>query len=243
MVVQKYFSGSSMYKKPIIKIKNNFSGKYLTASGAADVQHLEDSGDDSQHWTWNHGLVPVSNPTMNIDVDDSVTLAPSDSKSKSQFLILKNGKIVNPHMNLTLGANKDAIQSYQEMLDNTWSAQYVGVDTTELSFERFTPEIKPNVGTWPFDCQNILACKIMPGQACGCKDSVNEKRGVTYFLGAGSKLDLNLDFQSCEELKSHGVDISGYFMINGISTYCHTWSKCFDKLFLWTYHLLLVFRC
>merc|ERR1712016_33271 len=110
-----------MYRKPIIKFKNNFSGKYLTASGATDLQHLEDSGDDSQHWTWNHGLASVANPTRNIDLDNSVTLAPSDSQSKSQFLILKNGKIVNSHMNLTLGANKNAIQSYQEVLDNTWS--------------------------------------------------------------------------------------------------------------------------
>ena len=231
LVVQEYFSGSSMYRKPIMKFKNNFSGKYLTASGATDLQHLEDSGDDSQHWTWNHGLASVANPTMNIDLDNSVTLAPSNSQSKSQFLILKNGKIVNSHMNLTLGANKNAIQSYQEVLDNTWSAEYVNVDTTELPFERFTPENKPNIGSWPFDCQDVLACEKMPGQACGCKDSINDNRGVAYFLGAGSKLDLNLDFQSCEELKSHGVDISGYFMVRGIKTYCHSWSKLCGKLF------------
>ena len=204
-----------------MRFRNNFSGKYLTVSGANDVQHLEDSKDDSQHWIWNHGLASVSNPTMNLDVDNSVSLAPSNPQSKSQVLVLKHGKIVNPFMNLTLGVNKDAIESYKDVLDNTWSVEYVGIDNTEVPFERLTAEKKHHLGSWPFNCPNLLACKTMNGQTCGCDDN----RGVAYYLGPGSHLDSNLDFQSCEELKGHGVDISGYFMIKGTKTYCHNWSK------------------
>jgi hypothetical protein len=34
-----------------------------------------------------------------------------------------------------------------------------------------------------------------------------------------------LNFGSCEELRAHGVSVSGFYKIGGALTYCSTWSK------------------
>ena len=52
-----------------------------------------------------------------------------------------------------------------------------------------------------------------------------EKRGIVQYLGSGSGLLTKLDYQSCEELQFHTLEISGYFMIGGAKTYCSSWSK------------------
>ena len=44
-------------------------------------------------------------------------------------------------------------------------------------------------------------------------------------MNTDSDLTNKLDFKSCEELKYHGVYISGYFMIDGVKTYCNSWGK------------------
>ena len=49
--------------------------------------------------------------------------------------------------------------------------------------------------------------------------------GIVYNIGSDSEMADNLDFGSCEELKTHGVTISGYFLIGGVKTYCDNWSK------------------
>ena len=40
-----------------------------------------------------------------------------------------------------------------------------------------------------------------------------------------SKILPKLNFKSCNELKSHGVSITGYFKIANVLTYCNTWSE------------------
>ena len=58
-----------------------------------------------------------------------------------------------------------------------------------------------------------------------------EKMGIVYNLDGSSEMTTKIDFQSCNELKSHGVSISGYFMIDGVKTYCKSWSKfMFSKI-------------
>ena len=215
------------YKKPIFKIRNTFSGKYLTVNDTGGaLKHLADSGESDQHWKWNHGLESVAFPGFNVKISDdgSVSIAASDSLEISQTLILRNGRIENKVMNLTLGINQNTIQSYQDQPKNSWIAQYVGNDMNEIPFERLTPEKKPKHGSWPFDCEHILTCTAASHQTCGCWEYSSNKRAISYFIGPGSKLASQLDFQSCEELKLHGVDISGHFMIKGIKTYCHFWS-------------------
>ena len=85
------------------------------------------------------------------------------------------------------------------------------------------------IGAWPFDCEKNIPCGDLPHQTCGCDHFVNdgsiEKMGIVYHLGTGSEISNKIDFKSCEELKSHGVTISGHFMIDGQKTYCSNWSK------------------
>ena len=49
--------------------------------------------------------------------------------------------------------------------------------------------------------------------------------GIVYNIGSDSEMADNLDFRSCEELKIHGVSISGYFLIGGVKTYCDNWNS------------------
>ena len=71
----------------------------------------------------------------------------------------------------------------------------------------------------------------MPEQTCGCDyyaidESLGlEKMGIVYNIGSDSEMADNLDFRSCEELKIHGVSISGYFLIGGVKTYCDNWNS------------------
>ena len=56
-------------------------------------------------------------------------------------------------------------------------------------------------------------------------DNGNGMMGIVFNLDGGSEMVAKIDFQTCDELKSHGVSISGYFMIGGVKTYCNSWSK------------------
>jgi len=59
---------------------------------------------------------------------------------------------------------------------------------------------------------------------------------ANFILPSDSKLLSKLDFTSCEELRAHGVTISGYFKVNGVSTYCSNWSENFVCLiYFWHY--------
>ena len=214
------------YKKPVFKLKNTFSGKYITANKTGEtLKHLNRSGEIDQQWKWNHGLESVAYPSFNIKFTDSgfVVLTSSDSTDKNQIITMRNGRISNKVTNSTLGVNENQVQSFQYQPENSWVAEYIGNDAAEIPFERLTPDKKPEHGSWPFDCEQILQCNAAPHQSCGCRED-SQSRGIVYFMGPGSKLPSNLDFQSCEELKMHGVDISGHFMIKGIKTYCHSWS-------------------
>ena len=45
-------------------------------------------------------------------------------------------------------------------------------------------------------------------------------------------------FGSCEELRAHGVEMDGYFIIDGQETYCKdTWSKLVLNLSLLVFYL------
>ena len=200
----------------------------MTANGTGEnLKHLADSGETDQHWIWNHGLESVAFPGFNIKFteDGSVSLTTSESLDKDQIVTMRNGRISNKVTNFTLGVNQNEIQSFQYQPENTWVAEYIGNDDIEIPFERLTPDKKPEHGSWPFDCEQILQCNGISHQTCGCKEDSHKNRGIAYFLGPGSKIATNLDFQSCEELRMHGVDISGHFIINGTKTYCHSWSN------------------
>ena len=107
------------------------------------------------------------------------------------------------------------------------------MDTTETTFVRNPIDSKVPIGAWPFDCEKIIPCKELPMQTCGCDHFLNEanleKMGIVYNIDANSEMASKIKFQSCEELKYHGVYISGYFMINGLKTYCNSLSKCINN--------------
>ena len=192
------------------------------------IQELPENGKIGQNWIWNHGLESIAFTGFNMKLSQdtsSVFLALSDTTDEQQFLTMKLGKISNSALNLTLGVNQNEIRSFQDQQINTWTAEYIGSSTNEMVFERLTPDKKPKKGSWPFDCQDVFPCRTLTHQTCGCKDKGVITRVTAYFLGTGSKLAIDLDFQSCEELKVHGVDITGYFMIKGVKTYCKSWSK------------------
>lgn len=47
-----------------------------------------------------------------------------------------------------------------------------------------------------------------------------------FFVGPNFPETVAPTFGSCEELRAHGVEMDGYFWIDGEETYCKdTWSK------------------
>ena len=159
-------------------------------------------------------------------------------KASAQTSILKGIKFVKgillfEEQNTVLGVNGDKIEAYpKEEGTHIWKAEQVTSDASETAFAKITLDSKPNSGAWPFDCENIIPCRDLPMQTCGCDDyskySDQEKLGIVYNMDADSQMAESINFQSCEELKYHGVSIPGFFMINGIKTYCRSWSEFFN---------------
>ena len=154
-----------------------------------------------------------------------MAMAPDKIEQRIRFT---NGQLFNPKMNRYLGVNGNSILSLKNKPDSMWIISQVDVDAP-LPLERLPPARKPLHGAWPFDCPKLLPCKDVPYQTCGCDLTTDyeetEKRGIVYYLGPTSKLMTKLDYQSCEELQFHTLEISGYFNIRGVNTYCSSWSK------------------
>ena len=142
------------------------------------------------------------------------------------------GNFVFGVLNKFLGVNGEKVEAYpqeNEDMSETWTAEQVNVDSTETAFARITLNNKMATGAWPFECEKLIPCGDLPKQTCGCDHFVNdgsiEKMGIVYNLGTDSEISKKIDFRTCEELKSHGVSISGYFVIDEEKTYCSNWSK------------------
>lgn len=160
-------------------------------------------------------------------MNNLVMLKQSDPTSSDQHLMLKKGQLINQRLKKVIGVNGNEILSYSMKANHRWKTQQVGEDP-EQHFVRGVMENKPNPGAWPFDCEKIIPCTDIPQQTCGCRplsDASTENLGLLYNIGSDSTMREKLDFQSCEELKYHGLAIRGYFMINGAKTYCDSWSK------------------
>ena len=155
----------------------------------------------------------------------------SPDQSIASDIRFKKGNLIFVDDNMALGINGDEIEAYDAKEEShTWTAEQVTMDTTETTFLRNPIDSKVPIGAWPFDCEKIIPCKELPMQTCGCDHFLNEanleKMGIVYNIDANSEMASKIKFQSCEELKYHGVYISGYFMINGLKTYCNSLSKC-----------------
>lgn len=180
------------------------------------MESIQNSGDIIQ-------LSPLQNEVSVKSPDQSIA---SDIR-------FKKGNLIFVDDNMVLGINGDEIEAHEvhdaKEESHIWIAEQVNTDTTETTFISNSIDSKPLVGTWPFDCDKVIPCNELPMQTCGCdhfKNDANlEKMGIVYNIDANSETASKIDFQSCEELKYHGVYISGYFMINGLKTYCNSLSK------------------
>ena len=177
------------------------------------MESIQNSGDIIQ-------LSPLQNEVSVKSPDQSIA---SDIR-------FRKGNLIFVDDNMALGINGDEIEAHDAKEESyIWIAEQVNTDTTETTFISNSIDSKPLVGTWPFYCDKVIPCNELPMQTCGCdhfKNDANlEKMGIVYNIDANSETASKIDFQSCEELKYHGVYISGYFMINGLKTYCNSLSK------------------
>ena len=175
----------------------------------------------------------MSNPGATIqlsDVDNEVLIQIPDQTSKLTKIKFTKGNLLFDEQESVLGINGDKIEAYQKR-DGThiWIVEQVEIDATENLFTRMHIHSKPAFGMWPYDCERIIPCQDIPMQTCGCDNyasNVNsEKSGIVYNMDADSEMANKIDFQSCQELKNHGVSISGQFIIDGEETYCKSWSE------------------
>ena len=180
------------------------------------------------------GLESISNPGATIqlsDVNNEVLIQLPDQTSKLTRIRFAKGNLLFDDQESVLGINGDKIEAYQKR-DGThiWIVEQVEIDATENLFTRMHIHSKPAFGMWPYDCERIIPCQDVPMQTCGCDNyasNVNsEKSGIVYNMDAAdSEMANKVDFQSCQELKNHGVSISGQFIIDGEETYCNSWSE------------------
>jgi hypothetical protein len=183
------------------------------------------------------GLESISNPGATIqlsDVNNEVLIQLPDQTSKLTIIRFAKGNLLFDDQESVLGINGDKIEAYQKRNGaHTWiveQVKQVNIDATEKLFTRMHIHSKPAFGTWPYDCERIIPCQDVPMQTCGCDNyasNVNsEKSGIVYNMDAAdSEMANKVDFQSCQELKNHGVSISGQFIIDGEETYCNSWSE------------------
>lgn len=179
------------------------------------------------------GLESMSNPGATIqlsDLNNEVLIQIPDQTSKLTRIRFAKGNLLFDDQESVLGINGDTIEAYQKRSGaHTWIVEQVNIDATETLFTRIPIHSKPAFGMWPYDCERIIPCQNVPMQTCGCDNyasNVNsEKSGIVYNMDSDSEMANKIDFQSCQELKNHGVSISGQFIIGGEETYCNSWSK------------------
>ena len=179
------------------------------------------------------GLESMSNPGATIqlsDVNNEVLIQIPVQTSKLTRIRFAKGNLLFDDQESVLGINGDKIEAYQKRDGtHTWIAEQVNIDAVETLFTRMPIHNKPAFGMWPYDCERIIPCQDVPMQTCGCDNyasNVNsEKSGIVYNMDADSEMANKVAFQSCQELKNHGVSISGQFIIGGEETYCKSWSK------------------
>lgn len=180
------------------------------------------------------GLESMSNPGATIqlsDMNNEVLIQIPDQTSKLTRIKFVKGNLLFDDQESVLGINGEKIEAYKKR-DGThiWIVEQKNIDATENLFTRMHIHSKPAFGTWPYDCERIIPCQDVPMQTCGCDNyasNVNsEKSGIVYNMDAAdSEMANKVDFQSCQELKNHGVSISGQFIIDGEETYCNSWSE------------------
>ena len=179
------------------------------------------------------GLESISNPGATIqlsDVNNEVLIQIPDQTSKLSRIRFAKGNLLFDDQESVLGINGDKIEVYQKRSGaHTWIVEQVNIDATETLFTRMHIHSKPAFGMWPYDCERIIQCQDVPMQTCGCDNYASnensEKSGIVYNMDADSEMANKFDFQSCQELKNHGVSISGQFIIDGEETYCNSWSE------------------
>jgi hypothetical protein len=179
------------------------------------------------------GLESISNPGATIqlsDVNNEVLIQLPDQTSKLTRIRFAKGNLLFDDQESVLGINGDKIEVYQKRSGaHTWIVEQVNIDATETLFTRMHIHSKPAFGMWPYDCERIIQCQDVPMQTCGCDNYASnensEKSGIVYNMDADSEMANKFDFQSCQELKNHGVSISGQFIIDGEETYCNSWSE------------------
>ena len=179
------------------------------------------------------GLESMSNPGATIqlsDMNNEVLIQIPDQTSKLTRIKFVKGNLLFDDQESVLGINGEKIEAYKKR-DGThiWIVEQKNIDATENLFTRMHIHSKPAFGTWPYDCERIIPCQDVPMQTCGCDNyasNVNsEKSGIVYNMDADSEMANKVAFQSCQELKNHGVSISGQFIIDGEETYCNSWSE------------------
>ena len=180
------------------------------------------------------GLESMSKPGATIqlsDMNNEVLIQIPDQTSKLTRIKFVKGNLLFDDQESVLGINGEKIEAYKKR-DGThiWIVEQVNIDATENLFTRMQIHSKPAFGMWPYDCERIIPCQDVPMQTCGCDNyasNVNsEKSGIVYNMDAAdSEMANKVDFQSCQELKNHGVSISGQFIIDGEETYCNSWSE------------------
>ena len=172
----------------------------------------------------------VSGAVLEISTtSQDVLLKQANTTSENQQIRYREGKIFHKALVKTIGVNKEKVEAYRENFQFSWQLEDVGSDSTEYMFEAFPIDSKPPPGSWPFVCNKVIPCADLPLQTCGCAKDLYEEnsveKGIVYNLGEGSKIPQTAKFSSCEELKQHGVSIRGFFNLDGVKTYCDTWSK------------------
>ena len=174
-------------------------------------------------------IIVIYQPFIQLDKSSHELLVATPQTSTSRIRFIKGDLIFDDGLTV-LGVNGNRVETYQKQEGTgVWISEQVDTTSTENIFTRISIDNKQDSGAWPFDCEKLIPCKNLPMQTCGCdyhtRDETEEKRGIVYNMNSCSEMAKKIDFQSCEELKFHGVSISGYFMINGKKTYCNSWSK------------------
>lgn len=227
--------GSAKYKKPIFKIKNTHTGKYLTGAGADQAVTVADfTGTDEQMWIWsNQGLENIAATGAVLELSEfsqDVVLKAADPDSLNQNVRFIGNQLVQGTLNKALGVNVDKVLGFSMDSAHKWTMEQIDMDAAESSFAKIALADKPPNGAWPFNCEKLIPCQDLPYQTCGCdhfeNDGSKEKLGIVYNLGASdSSMIQKINFGSCEELAIHGLVLRGNFMIGGVKTYCDTWSR------------------
>lgn len=62
------------------------------------------------------------------------------------------------------------------------------------------------------DCQGDLPCSGIPAQVCGCREGDDERPLLADIQGMSEDL---YGFESCEDLRRHGVFINGKYKLKG----------------------------